>query len=644
MTKASTNRKILRLDLAIALMFSFASTAHAGFTDDLAQCVSAPIEISTAAAADGYKAASFVINHSDCVPNVVALDPILIGMTAGVVGLQNAPTPQSLRLPIDADQCTAAIFSVAKKPVAGMIAMAADSPPVSFVIPLSSKNQLLSIANGASDDSLYQVPGVSQIAGNLSCACAVAETGSPVDQVRDKINIALNAIKSAGACGSVLDKLWSGGYDAGKEAASAIAGAISNTLASLYGSFSNGVKKVGCSLGLGGCSSSGPTGPPYFCTGYMVSRTQGYTREELLAFWTQIFSSQLNLGGSSGLQLGWAASTQVAPSPPNPYEASINNCEDEYQKALAEDARKKLLLQETEKAEKLADAYALGFAFAWSPKCMGEPICQSGISHIADQFGADLKDAETLGTYGYFASAVVALDAKYASNAQFAVAWGQERRYKALRDNAFAPVAERLPAFGCRPFLGRQGQSLCDSEAGFNVCKQYVRTNQWKLCASSTAPNAFYSGGAALVGLMRGAGCILIPQTAARTPLTPNSNQGRLSSARGNTRSNNAAALGAVLALGGIEPINNYQCISASAYQTCMSMQKGGSPVNCGRARPIMPATASPVVFAPNTSLPPNLPTAIMNTPTASPPMTRPSLPPIAKRPAPPPKANTRKP
>jgi hypothetical protein len=651
----NTRLRLAKFVAAVCLFLP--SISYAGFSEDLAQCVKAPIDITTASLTDGIKTASFIINHSECVPNVIAIDPVLVGMTAGVVGLQNAPTPANIRLPTGADACTTAIFSVAKKPIAGMIAAAADAPPVSFIIPMNSKTKLLSIANGASEDALYQVPGVAQLTQNLSCACAVAETGDPVGKVKQSIEISLEVIKSAGACGSVVGKLFSGGYDAAVAGGEAVAGAISDTLTFLYGSFSEGVKQVGCTFGISSCSSSSAQqGPPYFCTGYMVSRGQGQSRVQIIEFWGKILNSHASVSGGFNTQSGWTGSSgwpnanADKPAPPNPYEATINACETEYQAALAEEARKKLLIEQTEVAEHMADVFALKFAFGWSPKCNGDTMCLTGISTLADQFGADLKDAETLGKYGYFSTAVLETDKKYSNNAQIAVWLATDRRNKALRDNPLAPVAARLPAFGCRPFLGRAGQSLCSSTEGLNVCKQYVRTNVWKLCASSTTPGAFYSGGAALDEIMKGGGCILVPPTA-RAPSTPNTNENRVMQSQPNARqnanqANNAALLGGLLAMGGIEAPHAYQCISKSAYDNCQRMRSGGSPVDCGQTRPIALISLAPITYRAENTLPPSLPNSAVNLPAVT--TARPKLMPMLKRtpqPTPPaPTPNSRKP
>jgi hypothetical protein len=45
-----------------------------------------------------------------------------------------------------------------------------------------------------------------------------------------------------------------------------------------------------------------------------------------------------------------------------------------------------------------------------------------------------------------------------------------------------ATAAELLAAHGCRPFLGREAQSLCEDEKGFSVCKKLVDAKRQSQC------------------------------------------------------------------------------------------------------------------------------------------------------------------
>jgi hypothetical protein len=165
----------------------------------------------------------------------------------------------------------------------------------------------------------------------------------------------------------------------------------------------------------------------------------------------------------------------------------------------------------------------------------------------------------------------------------------KKRRDKALMDDPSAPVADRLDAFGCTPYLGLNRQSLCPMGQAYTVCAGYVRDGKWDACARE-GRDGLYSADAALVRLVRQSGCI------------PNTTSRRRASAFDMPRTD----------------LLNAQCLSGAARAACDFFVKGGSALAChgpeevfvfNRARlrapvryqPGAPSRGLPSVFQPQT-------------------------------------------
>jgi hypothetical protein len=553
--------------LAIALP-TFSTPACAGsFTEDFANCASGAIQLTTGAAEDAVKAAEFAINHGECLPPVAALDPVLISMTGGILGLQAAN-----QLPRPAGQCKAAIFSVAQRPIAGMINVAVNQTPVlSPIFPQSARTRLQALANGSANEQLFSIPGVSVIAEKLSCGCAVAETGVPIEQLRDRSKLALETVNS---CAGVITSLFNGAYSVASTTVAAVQAALSD----LYGSFSDGVSAISCGLGITSCPSENK-GPPFFCVGYHNLRSRNIPMSDIQQQWASIWQTQW---GMMGL---WGA--QNSEAPPNPYDADISHCEIEYQAMIEQAERARIMAEQLTNAERFADSFALRYFIDWSPECKGDMQCRDGLAMVADQFGDDLADPETLALYPNFPATVMAMNEKYRSNARSIVAIARDRRYTALRANPTAPTIDRLPAFDCNPYLGREQQSLCKNAAGFNVCKDYVNANAWRLCYApgpTVSPSGrAYAKGARLRTMVRNAGCIAIESSNQRVA------RGVSDAVASQSRNSNNAGFAAGLIAASMTGTQRYQCIGQAAYRTCQMFKDGGSDIDCGGPRSLAP-------------------------------------------------------
>ena len=505
--------------LCLALLAGLAAAARAGdFASDLAECASTPIEVGSFAAGPAREAARFAVNHSECVPPVIAGDPLQLGMSVGVAGLMETNV-----LPKGAQACVDASIGSASKAVAGALNAV---PGFTTILPSKGQQLLHDIAQGQSQATLYDVPGIAVVMDKVSCSCAIADTGMKAGELKDRIE---GVLKGAGSCAKLVGKITSGAYDAGKAAANA----AGNAAKSAYNAAKNAINSVGCSLGLGGCDD----GPPFFCVGYNAARGDGATPQQLASIFPAVFPAEYVTN-------------------------QINKCEAGWQQALAKAAadlaakkEAERLAEENEKAMKLGAANGLGYAFRWSPKCFDDQ-CKNSIALFADKYTVDIQDPETIQQYGSFGAAKTKMDAKYGSLAEVAVALSKDRRYKALRADANAAPVDRLPAFDCTNWLGRANQSLCKTNEGFKVCKGYTLGDKWDLCVLTGKPGRFYSAGSGLDRVLRQAGCI--PEAAAPTRST----QLRV---RGLTARDTLRA----------------QCLSPQARVQCDRLATGGSSVKC---------------------------------------------------------------
>ncbi len=548
--------KTVRAGFASACLLAasvFSSAARADFVGDLAQCAGGPIEIAAAGLDPAQLekaaiAAEFAIDHGQCIPRVVAVDPLLVGMTVAVAGMQSQKI-----LPGDADGCIDASLGVASKSVAGALDIAlANAPGGGAILSSDARELLREIAKGETNNTLYQVPGFALVAETVTCGCAVASTGLPVEELKSQ---AKTVLQSVDGCEKVVGALLGGAYEAG---AAAIA-SVNDAAAKIYGSAVDTVNAIGCELGFGGCDDE-PEGPPFFCVGYESIRAQGQSAQSIVdnyswmwkdsatPFANSAFTPMTTGPGGFGTMPSEAASKAID-AQNKEVDTWFAACDVSYQakidaakKRKAEEQEEQRILLEIEKAEKLGSSHALRFAFDWIPKCRKDVQCEKGVSTIADQFNADLKDSDTIKQYGSFGAAAKAVYKKYSSNAGVAVAFADERRKKAIKKDRKAAVPDRLWAYDCKSFLGRERHSLCRESSGFDVCKGYAKAGQWDFCALGGKAPAFYANGQMLDENLRQAGCIA------------------------ESRSRTGGA---------------WQCLSPAARERCSAYRRGGSSTSC---------------------------------------------------------------
>jgi hypothetical protein len=527
--------------------------ARADFVGDLASCATAPIDAaiqgldpSTAA-----KVAAFAVEHGECIPSVVGGDPMLYTMTGFIIALQSDG-----KLATSTDACIDDSIGLGSKYVADAVDQTLTAiPGGGAVLSADARALLRDIAKGKSNATLYQVPGFSYVAQSVTCGCAVASSGVPIETLKEQ---AKTLVKGVEGCAAVASKLIGGAYEAGKAAVET----VNEAAKEIYGTLSDAANALTCSLFSWGCpkKESGPPPPPFFCVGYENLRAHNQSAESIVANYSWLWKEAGFFGASlspfdpmtTDLGGNWIKSEtakKALDAKNNEVEARFAACEASYaakveaeKKRIADEQEAKRILAELEKAEKLASAYALRFAFDWIPKCRKDAECEKGVSKIADLFGADLADDETIKQYGTFKLAAAGVYKKYSSNAGVAVAFADERLKKKIRDNSRAPARERLWAFDCNPFLGRDRQSLCRDGVGFDVCKGYAKGSSWDLCVAGGAKAAYFATGGTLEKEMTAVGCIAA------------------------SRSRKGAT---------------WQCLSDLARARCEAFKRGGSSVTC---------------------------------------------------------------
>lgn len=518
-------RTIYALLAAALAGLSCAAARADDFASDLATCAKGQIDTVQSAIEDGPVAANFVINHSECVPMVVGGDPLLYGLSGLVAVMQNESV-----LPKGAQACVDASIGQASKPVAGALDMTLSKTGLSSVLPSKGIQLLRDIAEGKSKATLYEVPGVGIVMDKVACSCAVASTALDIDKLKDRV---LKVVKTAGACTDVAKKLLEGAYGAAKAAAGAVGGAAKEA----YEKGKKIVNDIGCATIGMGCDD-GPSGPPFFCTGFDSLRAQNISYEDIKS------QSLLSIFGAEKLEPQFAACEQS-------WQDRLKKAQDEI--ALKKEQERQQA--EYEKAGQLGAANGLGLAFRWIPQC-ADKQCQSAVSKYADQYTAEIQDEYTIKQqYGSFNNAKAALDKKYDALCKLAVVLSKDRVNKSLRDDVSAPAAKRLPAFGCRNFLGREGEYLCAATPGYSACQDYAVKGEAELCVSTAKPSVFFSSGGGLERVLRRAGCIP-----------------------------NAASEGAVRGVQSplrVGAVATAQCLSASGRATCDALARGRSGVRC---------------------------------------------------------------
>jgi hypothetical protein len=112
------------------------------------------------------------------------------------------------------------------------------------------------------------------------------------------------------------------------------------------------------------------------------------------------------------------------------------------------------------------------FIGAWTPRC-AEDSCRKDIQAMAKEMAAESTRRQAASpdeSSGHVQGGVLR---DYGQKAQKVV--DESKRRAAIIADPKARAEDRLPWMGCKSFLGRQGEWLCEGDPGFNACVVYVK-------------------------------------------------------------------------------------------------------------------------------------------------------------------------
>jgi len=248
-----------------------------------------------------------------------------------------------------------------------------------------------------------------------------------------------------------------------------------------------GLKSVGCSMGFGGCPAFDPAA---FYQNFKGIRDQGGSYEQVRA----LYAPLLNMGmlkSSSG------------------YTDFVAECEAAYQveKQQAEAAQQLAWNQAI--AADAAVGWKIMWTAVWGARCHDDD-CRKSMAYLAEQRATAEAKPETLVEYGGSTTDMKnAMNAKYNPIIDLKVAMSEaaaEQR-QAIIDDPGQPASTRLGLMSCVYYLGRAGQYLCDSDAGYEACSRYVDQGSADLCYHTGLPAQRYSSLDAASALLVASGC-----------------------------------------------------------------------------------------------------------------------------------------
>jgi hypothetical protein len=409
--------------------------------------------LNTANPDDLKKSAAFAYNHSSCLQNFIP--PTLVPYVALSGSLDAANQSGALNKVglgfSNYQQCT-------DKVNPGKAAVKQLAPVLKPVC--STLNMDCKMFEGqAADEVNTQLESEVPLLSLLPCSCAAATSGLGVEKIAELVKETKQCGATLAQVGEVLGDAAKGVYDIGGDGVELGKDAAAEA-SKLGESIVNSIGSVGCAISklLGGCGDSPP--PSAYSVGVAICKPhQG--------LW----------------QLG-SASEQ-----PNDFSLSCNDglrCRADPGKSTQ--CMQGLSKAQSEKAE--ADkVIADGALREANPK-----ICLQRGGALKKGYDLRCHDSQCK-TATFFVAAEYADKCSKDSNfyPQTVEKWmlnGEKPfidKFEKLiiesiqRDPNTTPV-QLLATYKCRPFLGREEQSLCEGSGGFQVCKKLVDTGKIKKC------------------------------------------------------------------------------------------------------------------------------------------------------------------
>ena len=190
----------IRSGLLVATLAALAPQAQADIYDDAWDCASAVVDTVEVGFTMGPKALKFVATQPSCVVRLGT--PATAAPIGVVVGLANTGV-----LPASQPQCSAKLYDTAAQPLAAALSASLGELGV---LPDDAVGQLADIAAGEmAGELLTQVPGMTEVAGSLTCGCELVEAGLSIESIERVLE---TGDQLGNACGGVV-------WDTAKEVA-----------------------------------------------------------------------------------------------------------------------------------------------------------------------------------------------------------------------------------------------------------------------------------------------------------------------------------------------------------------------------------------------------------------------------------------
>ncbi len=393
---------------------------------------------------DMEKAANFVIQHPTCVQNLVP--PTLVPYVALSGSLDAANASGALNkvgLGFNSyEQCVAKV----NPGKAALKQLAPVLKPICNTLQMNCNK----LEGPAADEVNAQLASEVPLLSLLPCACAAANSGLGVEKIAELVS-------SAKQCGGTLaeaGKIFSAGAKGAYKTGSKVVGAGSKVAgegAKLVAEIGGLMKDVGCTVGLGGCESQSHKVASSFCKnrGGLSNYTAGPT---FMKCKNGDFCD--NQDGK-----GWKCMTAAE------FATSMAESEKTLQKFA--DITKFNVGWCADKRESLKGEYA--------SRCR-DKLCEVAMTPALDKYEAQCAKFILPGPQ--FVEG---------SKNNFQLLTLQGLVVESIKRDPKSTPLELLALQGCRPFLGREDQSLCErpmasDPASVALCKKFVLSGQIKRC------------------------------------------------------------------------------------------------------------------------------------------------------------------
>ena len=444
----SSRRAVIAISAAWVFATLSAQESHAGIDD----CVGAAL--AAASPADMERAAAFASTHASCLQDFVPPTLVPYVLLSGSVDTANssgllAKPEINLAFGKSYSMCVAKLDpgKTAVKKLAPILKPICNKSGISAFLKCSD------LEGKAAEEANANIAREIPILSLIPCACAAATSGLGVEKLKDLVEKTKSCGVAIAEVGKYLGKGAKGAYSAGKK------------LASKAGELG---KQAGCQvvkLVGGGCSKAAP--PSGAGEAEKFCKSQGSTVKAAM--------SKTNRPDDYSVTCINHAACIVQPGKA---PACVTAAEfEEHQ----ESKRSENEVRCNQNRDKLKVSY--------DQKCRDEN-CRTGVVLVAASYAAgcakyanDSKDA--LGEPMFNDPSGWSEEAKFLASLDRLVAESVIRDPKAGR-------AEKLAAYGCKPFLGRDLEALCPKGDAYSACKRYVDVNELRLCLEVGNPNSKY--------------------------------------------------------------------------------------------------------------------------------------------------------